>query len=40
VSRQPRDRFVFRAREPLDLRGCGPMATYWLLGPAGKQAGM
>ncbi|MBI2769195.1 MAG: adenylate/guanylate cyclase domain-containing protein [Burkholderiales bacterium] len=32
VCLQAREAFGFKAREPIELRGRGPMATYWLLG--------
>ena len=38
VHRQIRGQFEFRAREALDIKGSGPMATYWLLGPVAPVA--
>jgi class 3 adenylate cyclase len=42
VYLQTRQHFAFAAREPIELKGRGRMATYWLLGPvleAGPKAG-
>ena len=33
VYLQTRQHFAFAAREPIELKGRGRMATYWLLGP-------
>ena len=33
VAVQARHRFVFRRREQVEIRGRGPMTTYWLMGP-------
>jgi adenylate cyclase len=34
VYLQTRQHFSFAAREPIELKGRGRMATYWLLGPS------
>ena len=43
VYQQLRGKFEFSPRQGLDIRGSGPMSTYWLLGPVapadGKRAG-
>ena len=36
VYLQTRRHFAFAARGPIDIKGRGRMATYWLLGRAGK----
>jgi adenylate cyclase len=33
VQRRLGPRFEFRAREPLEIKGCGRVQSYWLLGP-------
>lgn len=33
VMQQTRDHFAFQPREPMEIKGRGVMATYWLLGP-------
>ncbi len=38
VYLQTRQHFSFAAREPIDIKGRGRMATYWLLGPASGHA--
>ena len=38
VYQQVRGKFEFSPREGLDIKGSGPMATYWLLGPVAPVA--
>jgi class 3 adenylate cyclase len=33
VMQQTREHFAFQPREPMEIKGRGVMATYWLLGP-------
>jgi class 3 adenylate cyclase len=38
VATQAAERFAFKRREQVEIRGRGPMTTYWLTGPLGTRA--
>ncbi|RZJ16861.1 MAG: adenylate/guanylate cyclase domain-containing protein [Haliea sp.] len=40
VVTQARESFRFEARAPVDIKGRGPMRTWWLLGPRAHPAGV